>query len=263
VKRRTFITLLGGAAVWSVAARAQQGERVRRIGLLTSSTMHDATSQARIGTLHQRLRQLGWTDGSNVRIEYRWAAGDPDNLRNYAVELAGLAPDVILANGSAAATLLLQATRALPIVFTDVPDPVGAGLVDSLARPGRNATGFMLFEYGMSGKWLELLKQMVPGVTRVAVLRDPTMIAGVGQFAAIQSVAPLLRVELRPIDVRDAGEIERGFTTFEPGAPSGLIVASSPSAAIHRDLIIGLAAKHRVPAVYPFRYYVTSGGLIA
>jgi ABC-type uncharacterized transport system substrate-binding protein len=181
VRRREFITLLGGAAAaWPVAARAQQAERIRRIGMLTSSTMHDATSQARLGALQQGLHQLGWEDGRNLRIEYRWAAGDPDALRKYAAELVALAPDVILANGSAAVALLLQATRLVPIVFTDVPDPVGAGFVDSLARPGRNGTGFMLFEYGMSGKWLELLKEIAPGLTRAAVLRDPTMTAGIG-----------------------------------------------------------------------------------
>ena len=264
MKRREFITLLGGAATaWPLAVRAQHTERVRRIGVLTFSTMHDPASKARLGALQQGLQQLGWIDGRNMRIEYRWAAGDPDDLRKYAAELAALAPDVILANGSASIALLLQATRAVPIVFTDVPDPVGAGFVDSLARPGGNATGFMLFEYGMSGKWLELLKQIAPAVTRVAVLRDPTMTAGIGQFAAIQSVAPLLGVELRPVDVRDPGEIERGVTAFARGSNSGLIVASSPSAMVHRDLIIGLAARHRLPAVYSFRYYVTSGGLIA
>jgi ABC-type uncharacterized transport system substrate-binding protein len=263
MRRREFITLLGGAAVWPVAARAQHTERMRRIGVLTSSTMHDPASKARLGAFQQGLQQLGWIDGRNMRIEYRWAAGDPDDLRKYSAELAALAPDVILANGSAAIALLLQATRAVPIVFTDVPDPVGAGFVDSLARPGGNATGFMLFEYGMSGKWLELLKQIAPGMTRVVVLRDPTMTAGIGQFAAIQSVAPLLGVELRPVDVRDPGEIERGVTAFARGSNGGLIVASSPSAMVHRDLIIGLAARHRLPAVYSFRYYVTSGGLIA
>jgi putative ABC transport system substrate-binding protein len=262
MRRREFITLLGGAAVWPVAARAQHTERMRRIGVLTSSTMHDPASKARLGAFQQGLQQLGWIDGRNMRIEYRWAAGDPDDLRKYSAELAALAPDVILANGSAAIALLLQATRAVPIVFTDVPDPVGAGFVDSLARPGGNATGFMLFEYGMSGKWLELLKQIAPGMTRVVVLRDPTMTAGIGQFAAIQSVAPLLGVELRPVDVRDPGEIERGVTAFARGSNGGLIVASSP-AMVHRDLIIGLAARHRLPAVYSFRYYVTSGGLIA
>jgi putative ABC transport system substrate-binding protein len=264
VRRRAFITLLGGAAAaWPLAARAQQADRVRRIGVLTSLSMDDPASQARLTTLQQGLQQLGWTESRNIQIDWRWGAGSADNLRKYAVEIVALAPDVIVANGTAAVTSLLQATRALPIVFTDVPDPVGAGFVDTLARPGGNATGFMLFEYGMSGKWLELLKEIAPGVTRAAVLRDPSITAGVGQFAAIQSVAPLLRVELRPVDVRDAGEIERGVTAFARGSNGGLIVASSPLAAVHRDLIIGLAARHRLPAVYSFRYYVISGGLIA
>jgi putative ABC transport system substrate-binding protein len=264
MKRREFMALLGGAAAaWPLAARAQQDERVRRIGVLTSSTMHDPASQARLGALQQGLQLLGWNDGRNMRIDYRWAAGDPDDLHKYAAELVALAPDVILANGSAAAALLLQATRFVPIVFTDVPDPVGAGFVDSLARPGRNSTGFMLFEYAMSGKWLELLKEIAPGVTRAAVLRDPSMTAGIGQFAAIQAVAPSLRLELHPVDVRDAPEIERAIPAFARGSNDGLIVTSSPSAARHRDLIIKLAARHRLPAVYSFRYYVTGGGLIS
>jgi putative ABC transport system substrate-binding protein len=263
IKRRAFVRLLGGAAAWPVAARAQQTDRARRIGVLTSLSMHDPASQARLTTLQQGLQQLGWTEGRNIHIDWRWGAGNADNLRKHAEQLTALAPDAIVANGSAAVALLLQATRAVPIVFTDVLDPVGAGFVDSLAHPGGNATGFMLFEYGVSGKWLELLKQIAPGVTRAAVLRDPSMTAGVGQFAAIQSVAPLLRIELRPVDVRDAGEIERGVTAFASGSNGGLIVASSPSAAVHRDLIIGLAARYRLPAVYSFRYYVISGGLIA
>jgi putative ABC transport system substrate-binding protein len=243
IRRREFITLLGSAAAtWPLAARAQQErERVRRVGVLTSSTRHDATSQARLGALQQGLHQLGWEDGRNLRIEYRWAEGDPDALRKYAAELVALAPDAILANGSAAVALLLQATRLVPIVFTDVPDPVGAGFVDSLARPGRNGTGFMLFEYGMSGKWLELLKEIAPGLTRAAVLRDPTMTAGIGQFAAIQAVAPSLRVELHPIDVRDAPDIERGIAAFARGPNDGLIVASSPLAARHRNSLQLLA----------------------
>jgi ABC-type uncharacterized transport system substrate-binding protein len=263
MRRRDFITLLGGAAAWPLAARAQQSERMRRIGVLTSLTMSDATSKARFAAFQQRLGLLGWNDGRNTRIEYRWAAGDPDDLRKYAAELVARAPEVIVANGSAATAVLLQATRSVPIVFTDVPDPVGAGFVDSLARPGRNATGFMLFEYGMSGKWLELLKEIAPGLTRVAVLRDPTMTASVGQFAAIQAVAPSMGVEVSPLDVRDAPEIERGITAFARGSNDGLIVASSPSAARHRDLIIKLAGAHRLPAVYSFRYYVTDGGLIS
>ena len=264
IGRREFITLLGGATVARpLAARAQQRERVRRIGVLSSSTMHDPASHARLGALQQELEQLGWTQDRNVQIEYRWAAGDPDHLRRHVADLVALAPDVILANGSAAAALLLQATKVVPIVFTDVPDPVGAGFVDSLARPGGNVTGFMLFEYGMSGKWLELLKEIAPEVTRAAVLRDPSMTAGIGQFAAIQAVAPLMRIELHPVDVRDAAEIERVVPTLARGSKGGLIVTSSPSAMRNRDPIIKLAAVHRLPAVYSFRYYVTDGGLIS
>ena len=264
MKRREFMTLLGGAvAAGPLPVCAQQSERVRRIGVLTSLSMLDPASQARFGALQQGLQQLGWIDGRNVRIEYRWAAGDADSLSTYATELAALVPDVILANGSAAVALLLQATRVVPIVFTDVLDPVGAGFVDSLARPGRNGTGFMLFEYSMSGKWLELLKQIAPGLTRVAVLRDPSMSAGVGQFAAIQAVALTLRVELHPIDVRDAPEIERAIPAFARGSDGGLIATSSPLAARHRDTIIRLAARHRLPAVYSFRYYVAAGGLMS
>ena len=264
MRRREFITLLGGAAAaWPLAARAQQPDRSRRIGVLTSSSMQDLATQARFAALQQGLQQLGWTDGHNLQIDYRWAAGDADNLHRYAGELVKLGPDVIVANGSAAVALLLQATRAVPIVFTDVPDPIGAGFVDGMAKPGHNVTGFMLFEYGMSGKWLELLKQIAPDVTQVAVLRDPSMTAGVGQFAAIQAVAPLMRIELRPFDVRDPPEIERALVSFAPGSNGGLIVTSSPSAARHRDLIVRLAARHRVPAVYSFRYYVTDGGLMS
>ena len=260
IRRREFVAL---AAAYPLLANAQPVERVRRLGVLTSSSMHDAASQLRLNALQHTLQQLGWIEGSKLLIDRRWSDGSSDKLRAYAAELLALSPDAIIANGSAAATLLLQATRAVPIVFTDVPDPVGAGLVQSLARPGGNATGFMLFEYGTSGKWLELLKQLSPSLTRVAVLRDPTMIAGVGQFAAIQSVAPQLSVELRPVDVREAHEIERGIATFVRGPNDGLIVASSPLAALHRDLIIGLAERHRLPAIYSFRYYVAGGGLMS
>ena len=263
MRRRDFIKIAGGIAAWPFPARGQQLERIRRVGVLTSGDQHDPIIQARLRAFQGELRQLGWVDGQNVQIEYRWAAGNVDDLTKYAAQLVALAPDVILANGSAATTQLLQKTRSVPIVFTDVPDPVGAGFVDSLARPGRNGTGFMLFEYGMSGKWLELLKQIAPSLTRAAVLRDPSMTAGIGQFAAIQAVAPTLRVELHPIDVRDASEIERAIPAFVRSSNDGLIVTSSPSAARHRNLIIKLAAKHRLPAVYSFRYYVTDGGLIS
>ena len=206
---------------------------------------------------------MGWTDGRNVRIDIRWGAGDADRIRKYAAELVALAPDVILATGSAAVGPLLQATRTVPIVFVHVADPVGAGFVESLARPGGNATGFTTFEYGMSGKWLELLKEIAPGVTRAAVLRDPAIAAGIGQFGAIQSVAPSLGVEVSPVDVRDAGEIERAVAAFARAPNGGLIVTASALAIVHRDLIITLAARHKLPAVYFARYFVTGGGLIS
>jgi putative ABC transport system substrate-binding protein len=262
-KRRDFITLLGGAVAWPLVARAQQGDRMRRIGVLSSSSAHERTSQLRLSALQQGLQRTGWIEGRNIQIEKRWSAGNVENLRAYAAELVAHAPDAILANGSAATTQLSQATRTVPIVFTDVPDPVGSGLVDSLARPGGNVTGFMLFEYSISGKWLELLKEIAPTITQAAVLRDPSMIAGVGQFAAIQSVAPSLGVDLRPIDVRDAAEIERGMLAFAQRTNRGVIVVSSPLAALHRDLIIRLAAEHKLPAVYSFGYYAASGGLMA
>ena len=215
MRRREFITLLGGAAAaWPLAARAQQAERMRRIGVLMSLAADDPEGQARLAAFLQGLQQLGWTDGRNVRIDTRWGAGDADRIRKYAAELVALAPDVILATGSSAVGPLLQATRTVPIVFAQVTDPVGAGFVESLARPGGNATGFTMFEYGMSGKWLELLKEIAPGVTRAAVLRDPAIAAGIGQFGAIQAVAPSFGVELSPVDVRDAGEIERAVTAF-------------------------------------------------
>ncbi len=228
MRRREFITLLGGAAAaWPLAARAQQPERMRRIGVLMSLAADDPEGQARIAAFLQGLQQLGWTDGRNVRIDTRWGAGNADDIRKYAAELVALAPDVILATGSATVGPLLQATRTVPIVFAIVPDPVGAGFVDSLARPGGNATGFTTFEYGMSGKWLELLKEIAPGVTRAAVLRDPAISAGIGQFGAIQSVAPSFGVEVSPVNVRDAGEIERAVTAFARSSNGGLIVTGS------------------------------------
>jgi len=264
MKRRDFITLLGGAAAgWAFEARAQQPERMRRIGVLMNLAADDPESQARVAAFLQGLQQLGWTEGRNVRIDTRWAAGDTDRYRKSATELVALMPDVILATGTSAVAPLQQATRALPIVFVNVVDPVGAGLVASLARPGGNATGFTLYEYGMSGKWLELLKEIVPRVTRAAVLRDPARAPGIGQFAAIQAVAPSLGVELSPVDVRDAGEIERAVTAFARSPNSGLIVTASPSAAVHRELIVTMAARHQLPAVYPYRYFVTGGGLIS
>jgi putative tryptophan/tyrosine transport system substrate-binding protein len=264
VKRRAFITLHGGVAVaWPLAARAQQGERIRRIGVLMNLAEDDPESQERMSGFVQALQQLGWTDGRNVRIEIRWAAADPERFRKYATELITPAPDVLLAGAGSSVTALQQVTRAVPIVFVNTPDPVGAGLVASLARPGGNATGFTVFEYGMTAKWLELLKQIAPKVTRVVVLRDPSLSANIGQLAAIQAVAPSLGVELTPIDVRDAGEIERGVSDFARRANGGLITPASPFQGVHRELIITLAARHGLPAVYPFRYMVTGGGLMS
>jgi ABC-type uncharacterized transport system substrate-binding protein len=264
MRRRKFIALLGGATTWPLMVRAQQPDRMRRIGVLMASTADDPDYQARIAAFAQGLAQLGWVDGRNVRIDTRWATSKPDDIRRHAAELAALAPDVILAGtGTATVAPLLQATRTVPIVFAVVIDPVGGGFVDSLARPGGNATGFTLFEYGMSGKWLELLKEIAPRVTRVAVLRDPAIASGIGQFAAVQAVAPSLGVELSPVDVRNAGEIERAVTAFARSGNGGLIVTGSALATRHRDLILTLAARHRLPAVYSYRFFVTVGGLIS
>src|SRR5215831_3512161 len=262
MKRREFITLLGGAAVsWPLAARAQQGERMRRVGLLHNCAADYPVVQARYGVFLQGLQQAGWTIGRNVEVETRWAAGEPDRIRTHAAELVALAPAVILAAGNAGAAPLLQATRTVPIVFVIVPDPVGAGFVDSLARPGGNATGFTAFEYGISGKLLELLKEIAPHMTRAAVLRDPALAAGIGQFAAIQSNASSSAVELSAIDTRDVGEIERAVVAFARKPNGGLVVTGSASALIHRDQIIAPATRLRLPNVYPFRYYPSNGGL--
>jgi putative ABC transport system substrate-binding protein len=263
MRRRQFLTLLGGAAVWPLAARAQQVERMRRIGVIETLTADDAESLARKAAFLQGLQQLGWTDGRNVQIDSRRTQGDADQIRRYAAELVALAPDAILVGGTANVGPLLQATRTVPIVFVNVADPVGAGFVDSLARPGGNATGFIQFEYSLSGKWLELLKQIAPDVTRAAVIRDPAITAGIGQFAVIQSVAPSLGVEVRPLNVRDAGEIERAVAAFAGASNGGLIVTGSALSVVHRDLIIMLAARHKLPAVYFQRRFVTGGGLIS
>jgi putative ABC transport system substrate-binding protein len=261
MKRREFITLVGGAgAAWSLAVRAQQPDRMRRVAVMGLAA-DDADGQARLAAFLQSLQQLGWTDGRNVRIDTRWGGGDAEQHRRNAAELVALVPDVILANGSVAVGPLLQATRTVPIVFTAITDPVGAGFVDSLARPGGNATGFTSFEYGNSGKWLELLKEIAPQVTRVAVLRDSAIAAGIGQFGAIQSAAPSLGVEVGPLNVRDAGEMERAFAAFARSPNGGLIVTSSTLAFVHRELIITLAVRHKLPAVYNNRYFVTGGGL--
>ena len=263
MRRREFIGLLGSAAAtWSSAGHAQS-ERTRRIGVLISTAQGDPESVRRLAAFSLGLKELGWIEGEKVRIDYRWGAGDAARVRRYAAELIALAPDVILGTGGTTVGPLLQATRTLPIVFVQVPDPVGAGYVDSLARPGGNATGFTLFEYGMSGKWLELLKQVAPWVTRAAVLRDAGIASGPGQFGAIQAVAPSFGIELRPINVRDAAEIERDIAAFAGGPNGGVVVAASALAAVHSDRIISLAAQYKLPAVYWQRFYVTGGGLIS
>jgi putative ABC transport system substrate-binding protein len=236
---------------------------MRRIGVLMALTADDPESQSRLAAFAQGLQQLGWTIDQNVRVDYRWGGGNTEALRKYAAELVALAPDVILAHSSAAVVALLQASRTVPVVFTLVADPVGAGFVNSLARPGGNVTGVTNFEYAMSGKWLELLKEIAPNVRRVAVLRESAIAAGPGQFGAIQALAPALGVEPRPIDVRDTGQIERDITAFSQGSNNGLIVTGSPAASVHRQLIIGLAARHKLPAVYNSDFYVTSGGLLS
>ena len=262
MNRRAIITLLGGAVVWPLAVRAQQAERMRRIGVLMSST-EEPDLQTSLAAFLQVLEQLGWAEGRNLRIETHWAGGDAREIRGYAAELAALAPDVILVNGAAAMPPLLEATRTIPIVFCGVVDPVGSGFVDSLARPGGNVTGFMMFEYTLSGKWLELLKEIAPGVTRAAVLRDTNISAGVGQFAVIQAVAPALGVDVSAINVRDAAEIERAVTAFARFPNGGLILTGSALAIVHRDLVIALAARYKLPAVYHRRYFVNAGGLIS
>ena len=265
MKRRDFITPLCGAtaAAWPLAARAQQGERAKRVGALMYLAEDDPDSPARAAALGRGLRELGWIEGSNVRIDYRWGGGDLDRVRRYAAELVGLAPDVILVSSGSALAALQNATRTVPIVFVNVSDPVGAGYVASLAQPGNNTTGFTLFEYSISGKWLELLKEMAPRMTRAAVIRNPSITSGTGQFGAIQAVAPSFGVELTPIDARDASGMEHGIASFARGSNGGLIVTASPSAVLHRELIIKLAARHRLPAVYPIRLFVASGGLIS
>src|SRR6476646_8370454 len=264
MRRRAFIGALGAAALtWPLTSRAQQPDRMRRIGVLVGASADGMDAQARHATFLQGLQQLGWTDGRNLRIDSRWGGANADDIRKYAAELAALAPDVILAAGNAPVERLLQATRNVAIVFVFAIDPVGSGIVDSLSQPGGNATGFMQFEYSLTAKWLELLKQIAPGVTRAAVLRDAAVAAGIGQFAVIQSVAPSVGVEVSPINGRDASEIERAIAAFARTSNGGLIVTASALAGVHRDLLITLAARHKLPAVYSNRASVTGGGLIS
>jgi putative ABC transport system substrate-binding protein len=264
MRRRQFIALIGGAAVvWPLAARAQQPAGTRRVGVLVNLPADDPQAQARNAAFLQGLQELGWTVGRNLQIDFRWGAGNADNVRRFAAELVALAPDVILAPGTSTLEPLLQATRSVPIVFVHLADPVGGGFVESLARPGGNATGFTNLEYGISGKWLELLKQLAPRVARAAVLRDSTLTSGTAQFAAIQAVAPSLGVDVAPINVRNAGEIERGIAALARSANGGLIVPAGGSVVRHRDLIITRAGRHKLPAVYYDRYFVTAGGLIS
>ena len=264
MKRRTFIATLGSVAAWPLVARAQQGEPMRRIGVLVSAVEGDPRGLEYVTAFAQALAELGWTVGRNLRIEYRWGAGDLDRFRRYAAELVALAPDVVLASSGSIVGAFQQASRTVPIVFVNTIDPVGGGWVESLSRPGANATGFASFEFSMSGKWLELLKEIAPGVKRVAVIRDPLVPAGSGGLAAIQTVAPSLGVELTPVGVRDAGEIERAIAAFARGSNGGLIlVGPTSSVQPHRDLIVALAARHRLPAVYANRLFVTGGGLIS
>ena len=265
MRRREFLKIAGGAAVaWPLAARAQQGERTRRIGVLQGGgARDDPRLQSNTAAFLQALQQLGWTDGRNVKIDLRWPAGDADAARKYAAELVALAPDVILASGSVNLPPLLQAKRTVPIVFVGVVDPVGAGFVNSLARPGGNATGFSFFEYDLSAKWLELLKQVAPGATRAAVLRDPAITSGIGQFAVIQYVASSAGVDVSPIDVRDGPAIEPTLAAFARSGNGGLIVAASPLSLVHREVIVALATRHKLPTVYFDRTFITGGGLIS
>jgi putative ABC transport system substrate-binding protein len=263
LKRRELITLLGGVAAWPLAARGQQPERMRRVGVLMNFPADDSEAPARLTAFAQGLQQLGWTDGRNLRIDYRWGAADADRGRRFAVELVALAPDVMLASAFPATAALKQTTHTVPIVFVNVVDPVGAGLVDSLAQPGGNVTGFALYEYGISAKWLELLKEIAPGVKRAAVLRNAAEASGIGQYAVILAAAPSVDVEVRPIGVEEPDQIERAVTAFARASNSGLIVTGGTLTAVHRKLIIALAARHGLPAVYPLRYFPADGGLIS
>ena len=262
MRRREFV--LGGAATaWSVTARAQQNERVRRIGVILPAASDDAEYQIWLAAFLQALAQLGWTIGRNMRVDIRWATPNAAKIRQHAAELAALAPDVILTGGTSTAGPMLQATRTVPIVFATVVDPVGAGFIDNLARPGGNATGFLVFEYSLGAKWLELLKQIAPNVTRVAVLRDAAIPSGTGQFGAIQAVAPSLKVDVVPVNMREAADLERTIAAFARSPNGGLILTGSSLSVLHRDLIIALAARYKLPAIYYERFYAAGGGLIS
>jgi len=263
MRRREFIKLGGAAAAWPFAARAQQGERMRHMGVLMNLTADDPEATARFNALAQGLQQFGWIVGRNVQIEYRYGAVDADRSRRYAMELVALAPDLILATSTPAVFALQQATRTVPIVFVNIIDPVGAGLVDSLAQPGGNITGFTVYEYEISAKWLELLKEIAPQLTRVAVLRDAAIPAGIGQWAIIQAAARSFGVDVRPVGVRDTDEIERAVAAFARSSNGGMILTGSALAGVRRTLIIALAARHRLPAVYPAAFFATSGGLLS
>jgi putative tryptophan/tyrosine transport system substrate-binding protein len=264
MQRRAFISLLSGVAVaWPTLARAQQPDRMRRIGVLMPGNADDSEGKAQVAALQQALLKLGWTEGRNVQFDFRWGAGDPARIGNSAAELVALAPDVIVADAGIAVAALRRVTRSVPIVFANVADPVGAGYVDSLARPGGNATGFLLFEYGIAGKWLEYLKRMAPTLTRAAVLRDPAISAGIGQWAVIEAMAPSVGVELSLVNMHDAGELERDINAFARTPNGGLIVTATPLASLYRALIIKLAADRKLPAIYFERYFVTDGGLVS
>jgi putative tryptophan/tyrosine transport system substrate-binding protein len=262
MQRRQFIALLGGAATWPLAARAQQDQRMRRLGVLSALAEDDPESVARRPAFEQALKVLNWTNGNNLRIDYRWAATDAERIRELVAEIIALEPDVILTSGSLVVPLMMQATRTIPIVFVQVIDPVGSGFVKSLARPGGNVTGFTIFEYSLAGKWVELLKQIAPYVTRAAVIRDPTRGYGIGQFAVLQATAPSLGMELSPINALDVSEMESEIAAFAL-SPNGGLVVTLGGTAVHRNEIIALVAKHRLPAVYPTSYFVRSGGLIS